>query len=259
MSRLTAVLLALSPGFAACAHDHALDRGDVGAMQNDSPAISPWSGPVSNEAIHPDGVYAPIADRVHTMAVAVQVVASGDGEKVNVVSGVLAGDGIVLTDLRAMLEWSPGGALQPASEIAVVTANGVFAARMVGAALDVDVAVLELPQAAGELEGPPIAEGPSASGDQLLAIRASQQGAALLFEVIGFSIEGAEGDGSRLQSTPALPLTFAGAPVFDARGALAGLLVSPSERDGLLVPAARLRQILTCARAAVPPADDEHI
>ena len=49
MSRLTAVLLALSPGFAACAHDHALGRSDVAAMQNDSPAISPWVGPVSNE------------------------------------------------------------------------------------------------------------------------------------------------------------------------------------------------------------------
>lgn len=43
------LLLALSLGFAACAHDHALTRADVAAMQNDSPAISPWSGPVPNE------------------------------------------------------------------------------------------------------------------------------------------------------------------------------------------------------------------
>jgi hypothetical protein len=45
------ILLALSVGFAACAHDHALSRGDLAAMQIDSPAISPWSGPVPNEII----------------------------------------------------------------------------------------------------------------------------------------------------------------------------------------------------------------
>jgi hypothetical protein len=44
------ILLALSMVFAAaCAHDHALTRADMAAMRNDSPAISPWSGPVPNE------------------------------------------------------------------------------------------------------------------------------------------------------------------------------------------------------------------
>jgi S1-C subfamily serine protease len=197
-----------------------------------------------------------VADRMHTMAV--QVVASGGGEKVNVASGVLAGDGIVLTDLRAVVVETAGGVLEAASEIAVATARGVFPARVVGAALDVDVAVLELPQAAGELEGPPLAEEASGSGDQLLAIRASKQGPALVFEVISFSIEQAEGEAQRLQSTPALPSTFTGAPVFDARGELAGMLVSPNEQDGLFVPAARLRQILARVRDAVPQ-DDDHI
>jgi len=51
MKRFAPILLALSLGFAACAHDHALSRGDLAAMQNDSPAISPWSGPVPNEVI----------------------------------------------------------------------------------------------------------------------------------------------------------------------------------------------------------------
>jgi hypothetical protein len=146
-----------------------------------------------------------IADRMHTMAV--EVVASGGGEKVEVASGVLAGDGIVLTDLRAVLVPAAGGGFVPAS------------------------------------------------GDQLLAIRASNQGAALSFEVKGFSIERAEGDAHRLESAP-LPSTFVGAPVFDARGALAGLLVNPSQHDGLLVPAARLREILARVRAAVPQVDD---
>jgi hypothetical protein len=179
---------------------------------------------------------------MHTMAV--QVLASGGGENVSVASGVLAGDGIVLTDLRAVAVAKPGGVLQPLDQIAVATAKGLLAAHVVGAALDVDVAVLELPQAASGLEGPPLAEEPSGSGDRLLAIRASQQGSQLLFEVIGFSIDQVDGDAHRLQSTPVLPVNFAGAPIFDADGSLAGLLVSPSEQNGLLVSAARLRQIL---------------
>jgi hypothetical protein len=183
-----------------------------------------------------------VADRMHTMAV--QVIASGGGEKVNLASGVLAGGGIVLTDLRAVAVATPSGSLEPLSEIAVATAKGVLAARVVGAALDVDVAVLELPPAASELEGPPLAEAPSASGDQLLAIRASQQGSQLLFEVIGFSVDQVAGDAHRLESRPVLPINFAGAPIFNAGGSLAGLLVSPSEQKGLLVSAARLRQIL---------------
>jgi hypothetical protein len=53
-----------------------------------------------------------------------------------------------------------------------------------------------------------------------------------------------DNDAHTLQSTPVLPVNVAGAPIFDASGSLAGLLVSPSEQNGLLVPAARLRQIL---------------
>jgi hypothetical protein len=197
---------------------------------------------------------APIVDRLHAMAV--EVVASGGGDRVNVASGVLAGDGIVLTDLRAVLVQTQSGLLDPAHAIVVVTAAGAFPARIVGAALDVDVAVLELPQAARGLEGAPLAENPSATGDPLLAIRALRQGAELSFEAIGFSIEAAEGDAGRLRATPALPIEFAGAPVFDADGALAGLLVSSGGQDGLLVTAARLRQIIERTRAAEPQVDD---
>jgi hypothetical protein len=211
----------------------------------------------ADAAVVPDFRQSPltaIADRMHTMAV--EVVASGDGEKVNVASGVLAGNGIVLTDLRAVLVKSPGGVVEPAREIVVMTAKGAFPARVVGAALAVDVAVLELPQAARGIEGPPLAEGPPPAGDQLLAIRASKQGAALLFEVISFSIEGV--DAPRPGSMPPIPGTFVGAPVFDGRGALAGLLVSPSGQEGVLIPAEYLRQILSRVHAAVPE-DDDHI
>jgi len=164
----------------------------------------------------------------------------------------MAGGGLVLTDLRAVLAKGADGALTPPSEIAVVTATGVFTARIAGVARDLDIAVLELPQAARGIEGPPLAEGSLTAGDQLFAIRASKQGTALLFQVIGFSIEAAGGDA--LLPAPAPPPAFVGAPVFDARGELAGLLVSPSEQDGLLVPAKSLLEILTRLRAAAAPA-----
>jgi hypothetical protein len=195
-----------------------------------------------------------IADRMHTRAV--QVVASRGDAKVSMATGVLAGDGIVLTDLRAVVAEAPGGAAEAASAIAVVTAEGVFAARLVGAALDADVAVLELPEAARGLAGPLLAEGPIESGAHLLAIRASIQGTSLFFDVVGFSIERALGVSEGPHATPELPNTFAGAPVFDAQGALAGLLVNPNEQTGVLVPAARLREILARARHLTPRVDD---
>jgi hypothetical protein len=196
-----------------------------------------------------------VADRLHTMAV--QVVASAGGAKVNAASGVMAGGGIVFTDLRAVLAKGPDGAVGAPKQIVVLTAAGVFAAHVVAVAPDLDVAVLELPRAARGLAGPPLAEGSLAAGDKLLAIRASRQGTALSFEAIGFSIEAAGGDA--LLPTPPPPLDFAGAPVFDARGELAGLLVSPSERDGLLVPAKSLVEILSRLRAAASPDDDHHM
>ena len=40
--------VALLMSAAACAHDHALDRRQVRAMENSTPVISPWPGPVEN-------------------------------------------------------------------------------------------------------------------------------------------------------------------------------------------------------------------
>jgi hypothetical protein len=42
MGRVAAIFLLLAAG---CAHDRALDRREVAAMENASPAISPWAGP----------------------------------------------------------------------------------------------------------------------------------------------------------------------------------------------------------------------
>jgi hypothetical protein len=54
MSRIAGILMLLSLGLAACAHDHAFDRHDVAAMKNDSPAISPWAAPVPEGAVEQD-------------------------------------------------------------------------------------------------------------------------------------------------------------------------------------------------------------
>ena len=87
MRRLLAAILFL--GIAACAHDHALNRGEVGAMKNDSPVTSPWYGPDA-DPVAGDALMAPIVDRVREMAV--QVFATGGGTTgrltvVNVLSG----------------------------------------------------------------------------------------------------------------------------------------------------------------------------
>jgi len=243
---------------AACAHDHALDRSQVGAMKNASPAISPWAGPAA-DPVGEESADAPVVavvDRVHGMVV--QVFAARGPEKINTASGVLAGGGLVLTDMRALLFVGPAGSMQVATEIAVLTSKGAFPARLVDSALDAGVAVLELPEAASELEGPPLAQGSGDVGDQLIAVHASKQGPAIVFEVIGFSVEQAAANPLRLRAAPGVPINFAGAPVFDAGGALAGLLVGPTGQDVIFVPPARLLQILT---AVHPPAMqvDDHI
>jgi hypothetical protein len=226
---------------AACAHDH-FNRRDVGEMKNASPAVSPWPGPAADPVAATESV----VDRVH--GTAVQVYAKVSADKISVVSGVLAGGGLVLTDLRALLVEGPDGDLKPAARIAVLTVGGVFPARIIGGAPGADVAVLELPVPARGLEGSPLAEKAASPGDHLLAVRASLQGEELAFDVIGFSIERA-GRG--------LPATFAGAPVFDAQGELAGLLVNANEREITLVPAPRLLQILDGIHPAAQA--DEHI
>jgi hypothetical protein len=48
-------LLALSLGSAACLHDRGVERRDVAEMQNDGPVVSPWYGPVPNDAIYGGG------------------------------------------------------------------------------------------------------------------------------------------------------------------------------------------------------------
>jgi hypothetical protein len=49
MSRSAALLMLLSLGFTACAHNQALGRGSAGTTHYDSPAISPWPWSLPND------------------------------------------------------------------------------------------------------------------------------------------------------------------------------------------------------------------
>ena len=250
MSRVAAISLLSA---AACAHDHAFDRRDVGEMKNSTAAVSAWPGPVADPIADASthGTVSAVVDHVHETTV--EIIATTPEGKTQVASGVLAGGGLVFTDLRALLVEGPDGDLQPADEIAVLTVRGALPAHIVGGALDARVAVLELPEIARGLEGTPLAEGPS--GDPLLALRASRQGSELAFAVIRFSLRPSE-DALNLRSARGLPVSFAGSPVFDMRGTLAGLLVGGSDGAIALVPPARLLQILDGVHAPSQQADD---
>src|SRR5207248_10161810 len=66
---------------AACAHDHALDRREIGAMKNASPAVSPWPGPEADPIAdeQADTGTEAVINRVHGMAVQVFAAGSADG------------------------------------------------------------------------------------------------------------------------------------------------------------------------------------
>jgi hypothetical protein len=59
MSRSAALLMLLSLGFVACAHNQALGRGSVAASQYNSPAISPWPWSLPNDPAQQARLYSP--------------------------------------------------------------------------------------------------------------------------------------------------------------------------------------------------------
>jgi hypothetical protein len=172
---------------------------------------------------------------------AVAIVARASAGDVTVSTGVLAGGGVVLGDLRSVMFDSRDGGIEPALEVTVATAKGTFQARIVGAAPGVDVAVLLLPQEALAWDGVPLAESAPSTGAALVAIRAARPDSPL--QAFQFSLEGAR----TMLLSSAVVADLAGAPVFDGRGDLAGLLVSPDRRNIRFVSASELQQILSAS------------
>ena len=203
-----------------------------------------------------------VADRVHSLAVAVRARAFvSDGEPggrmhlteaVTSASGVLIGDGLVLTTLSSVALRRGDGRFEPAESIGVVADEvGLVPARLVMGDAALDLAVLELPEELRGLDGARFAPTDPVIGDGMLAIGA--EGNSLY--VVGVNLEQVEfatGGAARLYVDRAVPPSFSGGPLFDGEGRLAGLTTpgatTPGASDsGFAVPASVLRAMIDSA------------
>ena len=195
-----------------------------------------------------------VADRVHSLGVAVRahafVTTGADGknariaEAVSSATGVLIGDGLVLTTLSAVAVRRSDGQLEPPGAIEVVTDQvGLVPARFVAGDPALDLAVLQLPDQLRELEGATLPPSDPAVGEEMIAIGA--EGNSLY--VVGVTLERVEfapGGGARLYMNRELPPSFWGGPLFDAEGRLAGLSTRPTSDSGFAIPASLLRPLI---------------
>jgi len=195
-----------------------------------------------------------VADRVHSLGVAVRahafVTTGADGknariaEAVSSATGVLIGDGLVLTTLSAVAVRRSDGQLEPPGAIEVVTDQvGLVPARFVAGDPALDLAVLQLPDQLRELEGATLPPSDPAVGEEMIAIGA--EGNSLY--VVGVTLERVEfapGGGARLYMNRDLPPSFWGGPLFDAEGRLAGLSTRPTSDSGFAIPASLLRTLI---------------
>ena len=194
-----------------------------------------------------------VADRVHAFTVQVRarafVADQTDGglrvhDAVSSASGVLVGDGLVLTGLGTVTLRGRDGGLQPANEIEVlVTDVGPLPARLLAGDAALDVAVLKLPDEARSLPGASLAAEDPNVGDAMLATGVdgdSIRVVGVLLERLGVGDDA----GPRLQTDRALPPPFWGGPLFDDRGHLVGITTHPASAGGPAVPASLLRSLL---------------
>jgi S1-C subfamily serine protease len=229
-----------------------------------SPGRAAWvfaSAVLSAGAVHASVVFPlphrpelqAIADRVHGFTVQVRarafLVDQPDGhlrgrELLSSASGVLVGNGLVLTGLGTVAMRGPQDGLQPASEIVVVVDDvGTLPARLLAVDANLGIAVLQLPEEASSLAGASLATEDPNVGDAMLAIGVdgdSIRVVGLVLEQVGV------GDDARprLQTDHALPPLFWGGPLFDDRGKMAGITIHPPGTTGTAVPASVLRPLL---------------
>jgi S1-C subfamily serine protease len=195
-----------------------------------------------------------VADRVHALTVQVRahafIAEHADGglrvhDAVSSASGVLIGDGLVLTGLSAVTLQEQEGALRPANEIEVVVDDvGPLPARLLAGDTDLDVAILQLPDVARSLPGASLAAEDPKVGDTMLALGVDGDS----IRAVGVLLERVNhGDdvSPRLQIDHALRPPFLGGPLFDDRGRLVGIIpMQPASAGGTAVPASLLRSLL---------------
>jgi S1-C subfamily serine protease len=193
-----------------------------------------------------------VADRVHALAVQVRarafVADQTDGElrvheAVSMASGVLVGNGLVLTALSAVTLQGPDGGLQPANEVEVVVDDvGTLPARLLAGDAGLGVAVVQLPDLARGLAAASLAADDPKPGDELLAVGVdgdSIRAVGVLLEKIVL-----DDAGPRLETDRAPPPSFWGGPLFDERGHLVGIAVRETRAGGTGVPVSLLRPLL---------------
>jgi S1-C subfamily serine protease len=200
---------------------------------------------------HPD--LQAVADRVHAFTVQVRATAfvteRTDGplrmhEAVSFSSGVMVGEGLVLTTLSAVSLRGSDGHVQPADQLAVLVDDvGPLPARLLAGDTGLDVAVLQLPDQARTLAGASLAPEDPSAGDGMVALCVegdSIRAVGLLLERI------APGDDARprLQTDHVLPAPFWGGPLYDDRGQLAGIATRSTGANGSAVPASLLRALV---------------
>jgi S1-C subfamily serine protease len=200
-----------------------------------------------------------VADRVHSFTVAVHArafVSNGTTgqnaaltEAINSASGILIGDGLVLTTLSAIALQRDGQLAPPATIDVVTDQAGIVPARFVMGDSGLDLALLQLPDQLRELDGATLAPSDPAEGESMIAIGA--EGDALY--VVGVSLDRVEfgpGKGARLFLNRRLPPSFSGGPLFDADGRLAGISTRAGSDSGFALPASVVRTLLDRIRGA---------
>jgi S1-C subfamily serine protease len=200
---------------------------------------------------HPD--LQAVADQVHAFTVQVRattfVAEHADGplkmrEEINLSSGVMVGDGFVLTTLSSVSLRGPNGRVQPADQLAVIVDDvGPLPARLLAGDTDLDVAVLQLPDQARSLPGATLAAEDPSAGDGMVALCVDGNS----IKAVGLRLERiATGDDARprLRTEHALPAPFWGGPLFDDRGQLAGIATRATGTEGSGVPVSSLRALL---------------
>jgi S1-C subfamily serine protease len=198
-----------------------------------------------------------IADRQHMQVVKLRsralVSQSGEAGTVEVevlgseASGVLVGDGYVLTALHLVALLEADGSLKAVEDIEVlVPGRGAFPAELAGGAPELDIAVLDL-SALRDLPGAELAAIDPEVGDSLIALGAvgeDVQAVGVTVQDVG-SLDGAA---IKIDTSPALARSFAGGPLFNDEGQLAALITPMSADDGAAVTAAMLGRVLEKTR-----------
>jgi S1-C subfamily serine protease len=201
--------------------------------------------------------FKPIADKFHGTVVDVRGLAAApaDGgepalETVTHGTGTLLGNGLAVTTLHAVALPSPEGRMTPLQHVEVLVAEkGALPAQVIAGVADLDLAILELSAPGAALEAAPPASEAPAPGDPLLAMAVDDQA------VIGVGIEVAAADGDLflLRGKRMLDSRFWGGPLFDARGRLAGIILTSLGPSKAISVRAIQRVIEGRMRAAATP------